>query len=127
MLFVRELRLPCDLFFDRPADSPALSEEYLRDLLARFEDVHSFARERISMATWRMQTRYDIKATSHEFQEGGKVWLWKPVRHKGFSPMLQSNWDGQHTVLKRLNDVVISIRKLSSSKPIVVHYDCGTN
>ena len=123
MLFGRELRLPCDLFFGRPPDTPSSPEEYLRDLQARFEDVHNFARERISMATERMKTRYDIKATNHEFQEGEKVWLWNPVRRKGLSPKLQSNWDGPYTVLKRLNDVVVRIRKSPSSKPKVVHYD----
>ena len=51
MLFGHELRLPCDLFFGRPADTSSSPEEYLRDLLARFQDVHNFAQERISMAT----------------------------------------------------------------------------
>ena len=70
-----------------------------------------------------MKMRYDIKATNHAFQEGGKVWLWNPVRRKGLSPKLQSNWDGPYTVLKRLNDVVVRIRKSRSSKLKVVHYD----
>ena len=46
------------------------------------------------MATERMKTRYDIKETNHEFQEGGKVWLWNPVRLKGlFSQVaIQLGW-----------------------------------
>ena len=30
------------------------------------------------MATERMKTRYNIKATRHEFQESGKVWVVEP-------------------------------------------------
>ena len=123
MLFGRELRLPCDLFFGRPPDTPSSPEEYLRDLQARFENVHNFARERISMATEMMKTRYDIKATNHGFQECGKVWLWNPVRRKGLSPKLQSNWDDLYTVLIRLNNIVVHIRKTPPSKPKVVYYD----
>ena len=93
VLFSRELHLPCYLFFGRPLDMPSSPEEYLQDLQARFEDVHNFARERVSMATERMKTKYDIKATRHEFQENEKVWLWNPVRRKGLSRKLQSNWN----------------------------------
>ena len=75
------------------------------------------------MTTERMKTKYDIKAMNHEFQEGGKVWLWNPVRRKGLSPKLQSNWDGPYIVLKRLNDVVVRIRRSLSSKLNIEHYD----
>ena len=75
------------------------------------------------MRTERIKSRYDMKATRYELQESGKVWLWNPVQRKGLSPKLQSNWDGPYTVLKRLNDAVVHIRKSPSSKPKVVHYD----
>ena len=74
MLFGRELRLPCDLFVGHLPDTlSSPEEEYLRDLLVCFEHVHNFDRERISLATERMKTRYNIKAMTHEFQEGEKV------------------------------------------------------
>ena len=123
MLFGLELRLPCDLFFSRPPDMPSSPDEYLRDAQARFEDGHSLVRERISLAMESMKTRCDIKATTHEFEEGEKVWLWNPVLRRGLSPKLQSIWDGSHTVLKRVNDVVVRIRESPSSKPKVVNYD----
>lgn len=123
MLFGHNLRLPCDLLFGRPPDAPSSPEEYVEDLQARFEAVHNFARERISVATEKMKTRYDTKATGPQFHEGDKVWLWNPKRQKGLSPKLQSHWDGPYTVLNRLNDVVVRIRKSPNSKPRVVHYD----
>ena len=73
------------------------------------------------MVTERMKTRYDIKSTRHEFQEGRKVWLWKPVPRNGLSPKLQSNRDGPFTVNDTvLNDVVVRMRKSFFSKPKVL-------
>ncbi|GFX93001.1 retrovirus-related Pol polyprotein from transposon 412 [Trichonephila clavipes] len=123
MPFGRDLRLPCDLLFGRPPDTPSSPEEYVQNLQARFEDVHNLARERINLRTEKMKTRYDTKATGHQFKEGDKVWFYNPTRRKGRSPKLQSHWDGPYTILKIINDVVIRIRKSTNSKPRVVHYD----
>ncbi|GFX32014.1 retrovirus-related Pol polyprotein from transposon 412 [Trichonephila clavipes] len=108
MLFGRDLRLPCDLLFGRPPDTPSSPEEYVQNLQARFEDVHNLARERINLRTEKMKTRYDTKATGHQFKEDDKVWFYNPTRRKGLSPKLQSHWDGPYTILK-INDVVIRI------------------
>ncbi|GFX16455.1 retrovirus-related Pol polyprotein from transposon 412 [Trichonephila clavipes] len=86
MLFGRDLRLPCDLLFGRPPDTPSSPEEYVQNLQARFEDVHNLARERINLRTEKMKTRYDTKATGHQFKEGDKVWFYNPTRRKGLSP-----------------------------------------
>ncbi|GFT63338.1 retrovirus-related Pol polyprotein from transposon 412 [Trichonephila clavipes] len=123
MLFGRDLRLPCDLLFGRPPVTHSSPEEYVQNLQARFEDVHNLARERINLRTEKMLTRYDTKATGHQFKEGDKVWFYNPTRRKGLSPKLQSHWDGPYTILKIINDVVIRIRKSTNSKPRVVHYD----
>ncbi|GFV91580.1 retrovirus-related Pol polyprotein from transposon 412 [Trichonephila clavipes] len=114
---------PCDLLFGRPPDTPSSPEEYVQNLQARFEDVHNLARERINLRTEKMKTRYDTKATAHQFKEGAKVWFYNPTRRKGLSPKLQSHWDGPYTILKIINDVIIRIRKSTNSKPRVVHYD----
>ncbi|GFW94963.1 hypothetical protein TNCV_1464611 [Trichonephila clavipes] len=121
--FGRDLRLPCDLLFGRPPDTPSSPEEYVQNLQARFEDVPNLARERINLRTEKMKTRYDTKATGHQFKEGDKVWFYNPTRRKGLSPKLQSHWDGPYTILKIINDVVIRIRKSTNSKRRVVHYD----
>ncbi|GFV28092.1 hypothetical protein TNCV_4330521 [Trichonephila clavipes] len=71
-----------------------------------FEDVHNLARERINLRTEKMKTRYDTKATGHQFKEGDKVWFYNPTRRRGLSPKLQSHWDGPYTILKIINDVV---------------------
>ncbi|GFV76923.1 retrovirus-related Pol polyprotein from transposon 412 [Trichonephila clavipes] len=77
--FGRDLCLPCDLPFGRPPDTPSSPEEYVQNLQARFEDVHNLARERINLRTEKMKTRYDTKATGHQFKEGDKVWFYNPT------------------------------------------------
>ncbi|GFX87450.1 apical endosomal glycoprotein [Trichonephila clavipes] len=59
-------------------------EEYVQNLQARFEDVHNLARERINLRTEKMKTRYDTKATGHQFKEGDKVWFYNPTRRRTF-------------------------------------------
>ncbi|GFX54427.1 retrovirus-related Pol polyprotein from transposon 412 [Trichonephila clavipes] len=75
----------CDLLFGRPPDTPSSPEDYVQNLQARFEDVHNLARERINLRTEKMTTRYDTKATGHQFKEGDKVWFYNPTRRKGLS------------------------------------------
>ncbi|GFW41769.1 integrase catalytic domain-containing protein [Trichonephila clavipes] len=55
--------------------------------------MHHLAKDRIGMASEKMKTRYDARATGHDFHEGDKVWLWNLKRCKGFSPRLQTNWE----------------------------------
>ncbi|GFX73304.1 retrovirus-related Pol polyprotein from transposon 412 [Trichonephila clavipes] len=117
MLFGRDLCLPADLLFNRPPEAPLAPEEYIEKLQARMEEMHHQARERIGMASEKMKTRFDARATRHDFHEGDKVWLWNPKRRKGLSPKLHTNWGDPYIVLKRLNDVVVGIQKSPHSKP----------
>ncbi|GFS76807.1 retrovirus-related Pol polyprotein from transposon 412 [Trichonephila clavipes] len=87
MLFRRD-RLPADLLFSWPPDAILAPKEYVEKLQARMEEIHHLARERIGMASEKMKTRYDARATGHNFHEGDKVWLWNPKRRKGLSPKL---------------------------------------
>ncbi|GFW08395.1 kinectin [Trichonephila clavipes] len=75
-----------------------------------WEEMHHLDRERIGMASEKMKTRCDARATGHDFHEGDKVWLWNPKHRKGLSPKLQTNSEGPYTVLKRLNDIVCEYR-----------------
>ncbi|GBM23053.1 hypothetical protein AVEN_67030-1 [Araneus ventricosus] len=91
MLFGRTLRLPCDILFGRPSDTPSSPSEYLNYLEARLESVHVFARVRIKLTSERMKTRYDSVATNHHFKEGDQVWVCNPKQRRGLSPKLQQN------------------------------------
>ncbi|GBN37267.1 hypothetical protein AVEN_22602-1 [Araneus ventricosus] len=76
----------------------------MKNLEARLESVHAFARERIKLASERMKTRYDSRATDHHFKEGYLVWMYNSKRRRGLSPKLQQNWEGPYTVVKKLNE-----------------------
>ncbi|GFU61242.1 retrovirus-related Pol polyprotein from transposon 412 [Trichonephila clavipes] len=78
MPFERDLRLPTDLLFSRQPDAPLVPEEYFEKLQAWMEEIHHLARERISMASEKMKTRYNARTTGHDFHEGDEVWLWNP-------------------------------------------------
>ncbi|GFY24490.1 retrovirus-related Pol polyprotein from transposon 412 [Trichonephila clavipes] len=97
MLFGRDLRLPADLLFSRPPDAPLVPVEYIEKLQAWMEEMHHLARERIGMASEKMKTRYDARATGHDLHESDRVWLWNPKRRKGLSPKLQTNWEGPYS------------------------------
>ncbi|GFU97105.1 retrovirus-related Pol polyprotein from transposon 297 [Trichonephila clavipes] len=64
---------PCDCCLVALRIHPSSPEEYVQNLQARFEDVHNLARERINLRTEKMKTRYDTKATGHQFKEGDKL------------------------------------------------------
>ncbi|GFW67791.1 retrovirus-related Pol polyprotein from transposon 412 [Trichonephila clavipes] len=81
MLFGRDIRLPTDLLFSWPPDALLAPEEYIEKLQARMEEMHRLARERISMASMKMKTRYDARATGHDFHEGGKVTTTREATH----------------------------------------------
>ncbi|GBL87495.1 hypothetical protein AVEN_271880-1 [Araneus ventricosus] len=121
MLFGRTLRLPCDILFGRPSDTPSSPSIYLNNLEARLESVHAFARERIKLASERMKTRYDSGATGHHFKEGDKVWMYNPKRRRGLSPKLQQNWEGLYTIVKKLNDVIYKVQMSPNTNPKVIH------
>ncbi|GBM26372.1 Retrovirus-related Pol polyprotein from transposon 412 [Araneus ventricosus] len=118
MLFGRTLRLPCNILFGRPSDTPSSSNEYLNNLDTRLEGVNAFARERIKLARERMKTRYDSGATDHHFHEEDQVLMYNPKRRRGLSPKLQQKWEGAYAIVKRLNDVIYRVRRSPNAKPL---------
>ncbi|GBL72222.1 Retrovirus-related Pol polyprotein from transposon 412 [Araneus ventricosus] len=51
MLFGQTLRLLCHILFGRPSETPSSPNEYMKNLEARLESVHAFARELIKLAS----------------------------------------------------------------------------
>ncbi|GFU72852.1 retrovirus-related Pol polyprotein from transposon 412 [Trichonephila clavipes] len=101
VLFGSDLRLPAYLLFSQPPDASSVPEEYIEKLLAQMEEMHHLAKERIGIASEMMKTRYDVRATGHDFHECEKVWFWNPKLRKGISPKLHTNWESAYTVLKK--------------------------
>ncbi|GFT76067.1 hypothetical protein TNCV_1255531 [Trichonephila clavipes] len=55
---IPDVCLPANLLFSRPSDAPLESEEHTEKLLARMEEMHHLARDRIGMASEEMKTQY---------------------------------------------------------------------
>jgi hypothetical protein len=123
MVFGRELRLPCDLLFGAPPDKEHSTKDYVADLVERLHDTHHYARRHLREARDRKKARYDRLANSTGYQEGDRVWLYRPTRTRGRSPKLQSAWEGPYKVITRINDVVYRIQRHSRSRMMVVHLD----
>ena len=121
MVFGRELRLPCDLMFGTPPDKEQSRTDYAADLVERLHDIHHFARQHLRIASDRMKARYDQLANSAGYQEGDKVWLYRPTRKRGKSPKLQTCWEGPYNIITRINDVIYRIQRHPRAKMMVVH------
>ena len=63
---------------------------YAADLVERLHDNHHIARQHRKVARDRMKASYDQLANSAGFQEGDRVWQYRPTRKRGKSPTLQS-------------------------------------
>ena len=79
----RDLQLPIDLLLGRPEYkvSPHHSS-YVKDLQARLERVHSFARTHVQLRSDSMKERYDSASNCDRLEVGDPVWLHCPQRKK---------------------------------------------
>ena len=123
MLFSSELSLPCYLFFWLSTRYPFIT----RGIPLRSSGMfwkHSQLCSKVDYLGKR-ENEYEIQYQSNKTWILG-LWLslvMESISWKRFFPKLQSNWGSPYTVLKKLNDAVAQIQKLSSSKQKVVHYD----
>jgi hypothetical protein len=123
LVFGRELQLPCDLLFGTPPNKEKPTTDYAASLVDLLHDIHQYARQHLKFASDRMKTRYDKLANYAGYQEGDRVWLYRPTRTKGKSPKLQSSWEGPYKIITRINDVVYRIQKSPRSRMMVIHLD----
>ncbi|GBN04648.1 hypothetical protein AVEN_131429-1 [Araneus ventricosus] len=121
MLLGRTLRLHFGILFGRTGETPSSPNEYIKNLEARLESVHAFARERIKLAIEQMKPHYDSRATNHHFKEGDIVWMYNPKRRRGLSRKLQQNWEGTYTIVKKFNNVLYRVQRSRNAKPEITH------
>jgi hypothetical protein len=123
MVFGREIHVPCDLIFRAPPDREQSATSYAADLVERLHYIHHFARQHLKVASDRMNVRYDQLANSAGFQEGDRVWLYRPTRKRGKSPKLQACWEGPYIIITHINDIIYRIQQRPRAKMMVVHLD----
>jgi hypothetical protein len=123
LVFGRGLRLPCDPLFGALPDKERPTTDHAADLVDHVYDIHNYTRQHQKLAGNRMKTRYDKLANSADYQEGERVWLYRPTHTKGKSQNFQSLWEGPYKILTRITDVVYRIQKHPRSRMRVVHLD----
>jgi hypothetical protein len=95
----------------------------MANLVDHLHDIHSYARQYLKLANDWTNTRYDRQDNRVGYDEGDKMWLYRPTRMNGKSSKLQSSWKGLYKVVTRINDVVYRIQRNPRSKMVVVHLD----
>ena len=124
-MFGRQVTLPVELVLGKPPNSEEIPDSVpncVKKLQEKIEVIHEFARNKLKLSTDRMRRRYDAQSKQNQFNEN-EVWLYYPKRYKGLNPKLQIPWEGPHTVLKRINDVIYKIQRNKQTKPRIVHHD----
>ncbi|GFX53844.1 retrovirus-related Pol polyprotein from transposon 412 [Trichonephila clavipes] len=123
MLFGRDLRLPENILFRRPLDASLASEEYVEKLQACIEEMYLLVRDIIDMASEKRKTRYNARATGHDFHKSDKMWLRNPKRRKGLSLKLQNNWEAPQRFLIELKALDCYMMSLQNLQPLSVSCD----
>ena len=124
LLFGREITLPVDVMFGKPAAEHVhynTINEYVSNLQDSMEKVHAYARQRLRCAAKTQKSTYDKTLYGKPYSPGQLVWLYTPVKKKGISRKLARPWTGPFTVVKSLNDVTYLIQKSKTSK--IVHFN----
>jgi hypothetical protein len=92
MMLGREVSLPIDIMMGSPEDEqPLEGNEYAADLRQKMENAFEHVRVNLNKEQCRQKRLYDRRRNGSPYTIGDVVWLWNPVRRKGFSPKLQRN------------------------------------
>lgn len=131
LMFGRLPRLPVDLAFGLPIESPAKSHsQYVKDLKDRLRESYEVAKKSAAKLAERNKRRFDERVVASTLEEGDRV-LVRNVRLRG-KHKLADKWEqGVQVVVKRAGDLpVYTVRPVGQSSPLrTLHRDlllpCG--
>ncbi|KAG1925816.1 interleukin-1 receptor accessory protein-like 1-A [Pimephales promelas] len=131
LMFGRLPRLPVDLAFGLPAESPAKSHsQYIKDLKERLRESYEIAKKNSAKIAKRNKGRFDKRVIDSTLEVGDRV-LVRNVRLRG-KHKLADKWEqGVQEVVKRAGDLpVYTVRPVGQSGPLrTLHRDlllpCG--
>jgi len=86
-------------------------------------ELHEITRRVVRDASFQTKIRYDLKAKPVDYQPGDQVFLYNPKKTRGYTRKIQTNWERPYTVVQRLTEVVVQVRKVPRSKIKTVHAD----
>jgi hypothetical protein len=122
----RELRLPVDLVYPKPTDSPETPnfEQYVQDFQNNIEEAFIIVRRNLGAAAQLRKDHYDCKVKAcANFKAGDRVWYFYPRRVQGKSPKWQKWYTGPYEIVKEIDSHNFVIRRGPRTKLIVVHRD----
>ena len=96
MLFGREIDMPVDVVYGRPApeELPEDTTAYVEQLRETLEEAHELARRSTGQSSARQKRNYDHRSRGSNYQMGDAVWLFRPLVAKGRSKKLRRPWCG---------------------------------
>lgn len=106
-MFGRQPRLPVDLAFGLPADTPIKSHsQYVRDLKNRLRKSYEVATKNAGKVAERNKRRFDKRVVASTLEEGDRV-LVRNVRLRG-KHKLADKWEQDvHVVVRKVHDLPV--------------------
>jgi hypothetical protein len=99
--------------FGAPPDKKMSAACHLGDLVVQIHDNYHIARQDLKIARDRMKARYEQLSTLADYQEGNKLFPYRPTRKKRKSNKLQTFLLDTYNIFTRINEVVYRIQRLS--------------
>ena len=117
LMFGREVHLPVDLLFPRPAaEEPKDTHQYASELVEKLHECYHIARDHLRAAAQRQKRDYDTRMIERQYKAGDLVYKRHHIRKK-----LEIPWRGPFVVLKGLSNSLYHIT--DKKKAQVVHHD----
>ena len=117
LMFGREVHLPVDLLFPRPAaEEPKDTHQYASELVEKLQECYHIARDHLRAAAQRQKRDYDTRMIERQYKAGDLVYKRHHIRKK-----LEIPWRGPFVVLKALTNSLYHIT--DKKKAQVVYHD----
>ena len=126
MMLGREVNLPLDLVIGRHSDEEN-PDEYVQRQRQTLQEVHTLARANLKLSGERQKRNYDLRQSRNKFkfEIGQSVWYYCPMKRKGISPKLQTQWYGPCKVKRQISNLLYEIETprtlYKKVQDIVVH------
>lgn len=105
LIFGRQPRLPVDLAFGLPVDTPIKSHsQYMRDLKNRLHESYEVATKNAGKVAECNKRRYDERVVASTLEEGDRV-LVRNVRLKGKHKLADKGEQDVHMVVRKVCDL----------------------
>jgi hypothetical protein len=121
LVFRRALQLCSDLMFEAPSND---QQSIMRQIWWTIcKNINNYSSQHLQLVSNHMKIWYDKLANCAGYQEGKRVWIYRPIHTKGKLLILHSPLEGLYKIITQINDVVHRIQRNPRSKIMVVHLE----